>query len=183
MHCSSHIKKAVWVKNDFPYEKKNTENKIIRKNLQTTVACNMRTSTYLISTLPPCQKNAPPVTSTPFWKLRDLLHLNNNQRHSNCRNCSVQDFNRSWQSVLRRVIRPFVTGYGKSGEDHAAGTLASPSLLLLYKSLSAQASSSFHEEWLIDSLLYGMRHSMTRLMYFKLQTNTSILLKIHLLAF
>jgi len=81
------------------------------------------------------------------------------------------------------MIRPFVTGSNKSGEDHAAGTLASPSLLLAYKSLSAQASSTFHEEWLIIFLLYGMGHSMYHLIYFMLPTNNCILLKINGLAF
>ena len=50
-------------------------------------------------------KNAPPVTSSPFWKLCDLLHLNN-QRYSNYMNCSVQDFKLSWQSILRQMMRP-----------------------------------------------------------------------------
>jgi len=147
----------------------------------------MHTSTYLISTLPPCQKkkkkkNAPPVTSTPFWKLCDLLHPNN-QRHSNFKDCSAQDFNLSWQSILRQIFRPFMTGSNNSGEDHAAGTLASPSLLLLYKSLPAQASSIFHEERLTVFLLYSMRHSFNHSMYFMLPNSTWSLLKINLLAF
>lgn len=76
-----------------------------------------------------------------------------------------------------------MTGSNKSGEDHAAGTLASPSPLLFYKSLSAQASSIFHEEWSIVFLLYWMRPSSNRSMYFMLPTSTCILLKINLLAF
>lgn len=75
------------------------------------------------------------------------------------------------------MIRPLVTGSSKSGEDHAAGTLASPCLLPLYKSLSAQASSIFHEEWLIVFLLYWTRQSLNHLMYFMLPAGTCILLK------
>jgi hypothetical protein len=97
-------------------------------------------------------KNAPPVTTSPFWKLCDLLHLNN-QRYSNCMHCSVQDFNLSLQSILRWMFWPFMTGSNKSGEDHVAGTLAFPSILLVYKSL---CSSKLHPSWRVFDCFPGL---------------------------
>lgn len=58
------------------------------------------------------------------------------------------------------TVSPFVTGSEESWWDHVAGMFASPTLLLLRRSLSAQSSSVFYLVRVVTSVLYGMKHSL-----------------------
>jgi hypothetical protein len=76
-----------------------------------------------------------------------------NQFHSVSGAYSVMNFG-VWDSVSQSPILillfgPFVTGCSKSEWAHMGGDLAVPTLLPLYKSLSAQSSSVFNEVRLV----------------------------------
>ena len=72
-----------------------------------------------------------------------------------------------------------MTSSDKSGHDHMwLGACHSPTLFLLHRPLSAQSFSEAEA-----AMLYGMRPSWNRLMYFMLYKSVCVLLKIKFHAF
>jgi hypothetical protein len=56
-----------------------------------------------------------------------------------------------------QLFQPFVNGYDKPGQNQVAGELASPAILPLHRSLSAQSSSLLHLVTLTAVMLYEVR--------------------------
>lgn len=57
---------------------------------------------------------------------------------------NVEDLALLWSPIVIPLFRHFMTTPKEAGWDHTANKLASTPLLLLHRSLSAQASSLFH---------------------------------------
>jgi hypothetical protein len=97
-----------------------------------------------------------------------------------CTNAYKQsmDFHLLWPTTSTTLFQPFGTSCNKLVQDQVAGKLASLTLLLLLRQLSAQSTSVFPQMKLNAFVHYRIRSSLNYLMYSSLTKHVCSLLKI-----